>query len=89
MINVYTVSDGGNFPFPITWENTVARTGGLVGSFKFPSGNELNGASVRVINSMQCSQIMTFRFSVADDMAKGGVSVDVNALSGLRVSYNC
>jgi hypothetical protein len=89
VINVYRVSDGGNFPYPPTWDNTAPRTGALVGTFHFPSGNDLNKASVKVINSFTCDAIMTFRFSVADPNARGGVRDDEDLTSGLRISYNC
>jgi hypothetical protein len=61
----------------------------MVGTFRFPSPSELGVPSVRVVNSFSCDQIMTFRFTVADDSAIGSVMVDEDALSGLRMSYSC
>jgi hypothetical protein len=89
LINVYNVADGGNFPYTPTWDNTNSRTGSLVGTFQFPSGSALNEPQVITINSFVCNQIMDFRFSVADDDAIGGVQVDENSLSGLRIQYDC
>jgi hypothetical protein len=88
-INVYQVSDGGNFPYTPTWDNTNGRTGSLVGTFNFPSGAALNQPQVITINSFVCSPIMDFRFTVADDNARGGVQVDEDTVSGLRIQYNC
>jgi len=88
-INVFQVSDGGNFPFPLTWDNTNDRTGSLVGTFNFPTGADLNTAHILTINSFACSPVMTFRLSIADPNANGGVQVDENSASGLRMAYNC
>jgi hypothetical protein len=89
VINVFRVSDGGNFPYVPTWDNTAPRTGPLIGTFHFPSGNDLHTASVKVINSFACDAVLTFRLTVADDNARGGVQVDEDLTSGLRISYNC
>jgi hypothetical protein len=106
-INVFQVSDGGNFPCkkmfpacggialtvatlgPLTWDNTNDRTGSMIGTFNFPSGADLNTPKTITINSFVCSPVMTFRFSTADPGANGGVQVDEDSLSGLRVAYNC
>lgn len=89
VINVYRVSDGGNFPYPITWSNTETRTGSLIGTWHFPSGSDVNTPVVRVIANFACSPIETFRFTVADPNARGGVSDPEDLTSGLRISYNC
>jgi len=89
VLDVYRVSDGGNFPFPITWQNTDSRTGSLIGTFHFPSGNDLNSPTVRVIANFVCSQVTTLRFTVESATALGSVQVDEDAVSGLRISYNC
>jgi hypothetical protein len=88
-IDVYRVSDGGNFPYTPTWDNTGPRTGALVGTFQFPSGNALNTPQLITINSFACDAIMAFRFTVEDDNARGGVQVDEGTTSGLRIAYNC
>jgi hypothetical protein len=105
-INVFQVSDGGNFPCkkrwqdarckadclcvgPLTWDNTNSRTGSLVGTFNFPTGANLNTAQTITINSFACSPVMTFRLSIADPGANGGVQVDEDGMSGLRIAYNC
>jgi hypothetical protein len=106
-INVFRVSDGGNFPckplffpsvkwskadrfaVPLTWDNTDSRTGSLVGTFDFPSGADLNTAHTITINSFACSPVMTFRLSIADPGANGGVQDDEGTTSGLRMAYNC
>jgi hypothetical protein len=74
---------------PLTWDNTDSRTGSLVGTFDFPTGADLNTAQTITINSFACSPIMTFRFSTADPGANGGVQVDEDNMSGLRMAYNC
>jgi hypothetical protein len=89
VINVYQVSDGGNFPWPITWDNTNSRTGSLIGTWHFPTGDALNTSEVIEINGLVCSPVLTYRFSVASDSARGGVSMDTDAVTGLRMSYNC
>jgi hypothetical protein len=58
-----------------------------VGTFNFPS--DLNTAQTITINSFVCSPVMTFRFSTADPNANGGVQVDEDTVSGLRMAYNC
>jgi len=88
-INVWRVSDGGNFPYSPTWDNTAARMGPLVGTFEFPSGADLNAARVISIADFACDAILTFRFSVALDSAVGGVSYPESSTSGLRIAYNC
>jgi hypothetical protein len=85
--NVYTISDGGNFPYNPTWENSAARTGPLVATWQFPSN--LKKRQVVTINSFTCQSIMDFRISVADDNARGGVQIDEDTMSGLRLTYNC
>ncbi|KAF2671912.1 hypothetical protein BT63DRAFT_411246 [Microthyrium microscopicum] len=89
LINVDRVSDGGNFPYPITWTNTEERTAEWLGMWEFPTGNELKAPVVKFIASFQCSPIQTFRFSLADPDAYGYVSDDEDLSSGLRISYNC
>jgi hypothetical protein len=89
VINVFRVSDGGNFPFGPTWDNTNARMGPLIGTWHFPGPSELGTPVVRVIANFACSPIQTFRFTVADPNARGGVQVDEDAVSGLRISYSC
>jgi hypothetical protein len=89
VINVFQVSDGGNFPQPIDWENTYSRTGSLVGTFHFPSGAQAAIAQIVNINSFACSEVLTYRFSVADPNAIGGVSLDDTLSSGLRIAHNC
>jgi len=88
-INVWRVSDGGNFPYAPTWDNTAGRMGPLVGTFEFPSGADLNTAQAIFIADMTCDAILTFRFSIALDNAVGGVSYPESSSSGLRISYNC
>jgi hypothetical protein len=88
-INVWRVSDGGNFPYSPTWDNTAPRMGPLIGTFGFPSGADLNTARVISIADFTCDSILTFRFSVALDSAVGGVSYPESATSGLRIAYNC
>lgn len=73
----------------MTWDNTNERTGSLVGTFNFPTGADLNTAHTITINSFVCSPVMTFRLSIADPNANGGVQVDENSASGLRMAYNC
>jgi hypothetical protein len=86
-IDVYRVSDGGNFPYTPTWDNTAPRTGSLVGTFNFPS--DLTKPTVININSFTCDAIMDFRFTVSDPNAIGGVTVDEDSSSGLRIQYDC
>jgi len=88
-INVWHVSDGGNFPYTPTWDNTAARMGPLIGTFEFPSGADLNTPRAIFIGDVACDSILTFRFSVALDSAVGGVSYPESATNGLRVAYNC
>lgn len=88
-INVWRLSDGGNFPYAPTWDNTAGRMGPLVGTFDFPSGGDLDTAQVITIADFTCDAILTFRFSVALDNAIGGVSYPESATSGLRIAYNC
>jgi hypothetical protein len=74
---------------PLTWDNTNGRTGSLVGTFNFPTGADLNTPHTIFINSFVCSPVMTYRLSIADPQANGGVQVDEDATSGLRMAYNC
>jgi hypothetical protein len=87
-INVWQVSNGGNFPYAPTWDNTATRMGPLIGTFDLPSGADLNTPQVITIADFTCDAILTFRFSVALD-AVGGVSYPEDATSGLRIAYNC
>jgi hypothetical protein len=89
LINVWRLSDGGNFPYTPTWNNTEPRMGPLVGTFHFPSANALNTPEVVTIATFVCDSVLTFRFSVALDNARGGVSLDEDSTSGLRIAYNC
>jgi hypothetical protein len=88
-ISVWRVSDGGNFPYAPTWDNTAGRMGPLIGTFEFPSGADLNTAQAFFIADVTCDAILTFRFSVALDGSVGGVSYPDSATSGLRIAYNC
>jgi hypothetical protein len=89
LINVWRLSDGGNFPYSPTWDNTAERQGPLVGTFHFPSGDALNTAQVINIADFTCDAVLTFRFSIAYDNARGGVSLGEDSTSGLRIAYNC
>jgi len=89
LIDVYQISDGGNFPYPLTWDNTEPRTGALIGSFRFPSGADASQPQTIWINSFVCSPIMTFRLTIEDPQANGGVQMNEDANSGLTIVYNC
>jgi hypothetical protein len=87
-INVYAIN--GPLPGSPTWNSVEPLSGSNVGTFNFPTGDDLNVAKVYTINSFVCSSNMNFRFEVANTWSvKGGVYDVEDANSGLRVSYGC
>jgi len=85
--DVWRLNDGGNFPYVPTWNNTAPRMSTYYGSWRFPEN--LDQAQVVNIADFNCDAVLTFRMSVADGNAKGGVSLPQDATSGLRIAYNC
>ncbi|OCK84697.1 hypothetical protein K432DRAFT_378346 [Lepidopterella palustris CBS 459.81] len=86
-LNVYAIN--GDLPATVTWDSITPVTGSLVGTWTFPTGNDLKVAKTIVINSFVCQPTMNFRIQVANDGAKGYVSDPEDATSGLRISHNC
>jgi hypothetical protein len=85
-INVYALTDA--IPAQPTWANVAPITGSLVGTFNFPTGDNLDTPARIFINSFQCAPTMRFRLSM-NQQSLGFVQNYDDAISGLRVAHNC
>jgi hypothetical protein len=85
-INVYQLT--GNIPASPTWANVAPITGGLVGTFNFPTGADLNSPRRIAINSFACASTMHFRLSM-NQQSLGFLEWNDDTSSGLRIAHNC
>jgi hypothetical protein len=85
-INVYAVD--GDMPAEVTWESMEPLKGDLVGTFDFPTADELDTPTTIVINSFQCAPTMRFRLSM-NEQSFGYIENHDDAISGLRITHNC
>ncbi|KAL9607663.1 MAG: hypothetical protein Q9167_007443 [Letrouitia subvulpina] len=84
-----TSPDGSVSEVP-TWTNQKSNIGPLIGTFSFPTGEEVKEAMVFFINSVDCRSTINLRLSVTNDNAGAGDITYFHGTDvGLRVRYGC
>jgi hypothetical protein len=93
-VNVFALPNPSQLPAVPTWNNVKSVDKYLFGTtanLDWVTANEtpLPESHRIIINSATCREVMTFRFSVPDEVRDGGMEFSNTGGAGVRLVHNC